>query len=425
MLNDDGNDAMRMTWGLLMLSLAACTSAPKTPAPVAVEQVASTSTATPVARARVAFDRNGFTDVRVEGMADVAAGRALTVDDPVRVASISKLIVAIGVMRLVEEGQLDLDADVSDTLGWSLRNPSFPDAPITLRMLLSHTSSLTDLAGYWNVPVGGDIRDITTKAEAWDTAHPPGTYFRYTNLNFPLVAQLMERTTGERFDHLMRRLVLAPMKLDACFNWSGCSDAAIKRAVVLYNAEGEAQKDNLKGTRPDCPAIAAADGSCDLSTWRAGQNGALFSPQGGLRISVRDLATVGRLLLNDGELDDVRILSPESMRVLTTPVWHFDGQNGAIGEEDEPSRGGFFCSYGLAMQHLAQGDGTRCRDDLFGDGRPRVGHSGNAYGLLSGLWVDKQAGTGVAYFATGVPNDSSGKHSAFSRVEEVLALGRR
>ena len=83
-------------------------------------------------------------------------------------------------------------------------------------MLLSHTSSLTDLAGYWNVPVGGDIRDITGKPEAWDTAPPPGRYFRYTNLNFPIIAQIMERATGERFDQLMRRLVLAPMKLDAC-----------------------------------------------------------------------------------------------------------------------------------------------------------------------------------------------------------------
>ena len=55
-------------------------------------------------------------------------------------------------------------------------------------MLLSHTSSLTDSAGYWNVPLGQDIRSITGKPEAWDSQHAPGTYFRYTNLNFPLVA---------------------------------------------------------------------------------------------------------------------------------------------------------------------------------------------------------------------------------------------
>lgn len=411
---------MRIACGLLIsLFLMACATAPDV-SPTPSQQ---TPGAQPVARVRIAFDRDGFTDVRAEGLADVATGRALTIDDPVRIASISKLVVAIGVIRLVEQGKLDLDTDVSKTLGWPLRNPAFPDSPITLRMLLSHTSSLTDLAGYWNVPLGGDIRDITSKPEAWDTAHAPGQHFRYTNLNFPLVAQLMERATDKRFDQLMRELVLVPMKLDACFNWSACSDAAIQRAVVLYNAQGEAQKDDLKGLRPDCLVIPAVNGSCDLSTWRAGENGAMFSPQGGLRISARDLATIGRLLLNDGEIDGVRILSPESMRGLITPVWRFDGSNGAIGEEDEPSRGGFFCSYGLAMQHLAQGDGKRCRDDLFGDGRKRIGHSGNAYGLLSGLWVDQQTGTGVAYFATGVPNDSSGEHSAFSRVEEAGATG--
>ena len=122
---------------------------------------------------------------------------------------------------------------------------------------------------------------------------------------------------------------------------------------------------------------------------------------------MRDLARIGRLLLNDGTLDGVRLLSPGSVRLLAGPAWTFDGGNGAIGEEDEPARGGFFCAYGLATQVLASGDGSRCRDDLFGDGRRRIGHSGNAYGLLSGLWLDRAAGTGVAYFATGVPNDST------------------
>ena len=377
----------------------------------------------PTGRVRVAFDRAGETSVRAEGLADTASGRALTADDPARVASISKLVTAIGVLRLVEAGQLDLDADVSALLGFPLRNPAFPDAPITLRMLLSHTSSLTDAAGYWNVPLGEDIRLITGKPQAWDTQHAPGTFFRYTNLNFPLVAQLMERATGERFDRLMRRLVLFPLGIDAGFNWSGSSEAALARAVVLYDDKGQPQKDDLRGQRPACLVIAAADGGCDLSRWQPGENGALFSPQGGLRISARGLARIGRMLLNDGELDGVRVLSPASVALLATPVWRFDGANGVIGEEDEPNRGGFFCAYGLAMQQLAQGDGRACRDDLFGDGRARIGHSGNAYGLLSGLWIDRAAGTGVAYFATGVANDSTGAHSNFSATEEQGASG--
>lgn len=399
---------------LFPLALLAC---------IGIAQAAEPAPASPQARVRVSFDRNGETGVRAEGLADVAAGRALTADDPARVASVSKLVTTIGVLRLVEQGALSLDADISTLLGFPLRNPAFPDTPITLRMLLSHTSSLTDDAGYWNVPLGEDIRLITGQPGAWDAKHAPGTYFRYTNLNFPLVAQAMERASGERFDRLMRRLVLFPLGIDAGFNWSGSSDEAVAHAVVLYDEAGRPQKDDLHGSRPSCPVIEARDGSCDLSRWRPGTNGTLFSPQGGLRISARGLARIGRMLLGDGELDGVRVLQPASVALLATPVWRYDGGNGVIGEEDEPNRGGFFCAYGLATQHLAQGDGTTCRDDLFGDGRPRIGHSGNAYGLLSGLWIDRAAGTGVAYFATGVANDSSGAHSNFSATEEQGATG--
>lgn len=393
-------------------------------AALGVCSAAASFAAEPVARVRVAFDRDGVTDVRAEGMADVAAGRALTADDPARIASVSKLVVSIGVMRLVEAGKLDLDADVSTLLGQPLRNPAFPDTPITLRMLLSHTSSLTDDAGYWNVPLGEDSRSITSQAKTWDAKHAPGGFFRYSNLNFPIIAQLMEAATGERFDRLMQRLVMRPMGLHACYNWSGCEEAAYARAVVLYDTDGKPVRDDLKGRMPGCMVIAAKDRSCDIARrWQAGRNGTLFSPQGGLRISANDLARIGRMLLNDGVIDGQRILSPRSVRTLATPVWTYAKGNGAIIEEDEPNRGGFFCSYGLAVQHLAHGNGRDCRDDLFGDGRPRMGHSGNAYGLLSGLWIDRAAGTGVAYFATGVPNDSTGARSAFSAVEEAGATG--
>ncbi|MDO5505425.1 MAG: serine hydrolase domain-containing protein [Pseudoxanthomonas suwonensis] len=376
----------------------------------------------PIATVRVGFDRNGVTQVATSGVSDIQTGRAVTADDPVRIASVTKLSVAIGVMRLVEEGKLDLDADINTWLSEPLRNPAFPQTPITLRMLLSHTSSLTDNAGYWNVPLGEKLDTITRQSEAWDREQPPGTFFRYSNLNFPVIAGVMERVTGERMDKLLRRLVFDPLAIDACLGWPTCSDAAVQRAVVLYNLERQPQVDNLKGERRGCPTIAARDRSCDIeAAWKPGDNGAMFSPQGGLRISAMGLARIGRMLLGGGQLDGVRVLSEDSVRLLTTPVWSYDGGNGAIIEEDEPDRGGFFCRYGLAMQHLASGDGKACRDDLFADGRPRVGHSGNAYGLLSGLWVDLDAGTGVAYFATGASNASNGAHSAFSAVEETLA----
>jgi len=405
---------------LALLALFACGAA-SAAAPGGTPTDATTNE--PVATVRVAFDRDGITAIHVEGLADVASGRKVTAGDPVRIASISKLVTAIGVMRLVEQGKLDLDDDVSEALGWSLRHPKFPDQPITLRMLLSHRSSLTDAAGYYAVPLGGELRAILDDPRAWDTAHAPGAWFRYTNLNFPLVAMVMEHATGERFDRLMQRLVLQPLGIEGCFNWDACSEATAARAVVLYDTTGKPVRDDNHGRKPACAVVVADGGDCDLSRWRAGANGALFSPQGGLRISANGLARIGRLLLGNGSIDGVRVLQPASVEALVTPVWTYAPGSGMTYEEDSGPDRGFFCRYGLAVQTLATPrDG--CRDDPFGDGIARVGHSGSAYGLFSGVWIDRDAGTGVAYFATGMPGERSGGRSAFSAIEERLARGR-
>lgn len=378
----------------------------------------------PVARVRVAFDREGITATQVDGLADLGAQRAVTAEDPVRIASISKLVLAIGVMRLAEDGQLDLDADVSDTLGWTLRHPQHRDVPITLRLLLSHRAGLTDAAGYWQVPLDGEFRDLLDDPRAWDAQHAPGTYFRYANVGFPLVAAVMERATGERFDLLMKRLVLEPLGIAGCYNWDACDDDDAARAVVLYDGERKAVRDDHHGRKPACSVAPAADGNCDLSLWRAGVNGGTFSPQGGLRISANGLAKIGRLLLGEGEVDGVRLLSADSVRALATPLWTLAPGNGLGHEEDTGEGAGkaFFCRYGLAMQTLAT-PLPACGDDPFGDGIARVGHSGDAYGLKSGLWLDRDAGTGVAYFATGIDPPPPGRHSAFTAIEERLARG--
>lgn len=357
------------------------------------------------AEVRVAFDARTERAARASGLADRASGRAVTADDPVRIASISKLVVALGVMRMVEAGQLDLDRDVSEVLGWRVRNPAFPDAPVTLRQLLSHRSGLIDPEEY-RVPLGELLADRIAQPGLWDAQHRPGSYFRYANIGFPVIASVMEKASGERFDHLMQRLVLAPLKLDACFNWSTCSDAKIVRAVVLYRADGSVALDDLGGKRPDCPVIAKS--GCDLAAYRLGDNGALFSPQGGLRASMRDLAVIGAMLLRN----DSSFLKPQSIAQLERVAWRYDGSNG-------DTVNGFYCQYGLAVTVLPTAHDI-CADDLFGDFRTRIGHAGDAYGLRSGLWIDRAKGIGVAFFATATVPDSKGV-TAFTREEERLA----
>lgn len=365
----------------------------------------------PVAEVGVAFDRNGERGSFADGLADLQSRRTITPDDPVRVASVSKLVVAIGVMKLVEAGKLDLERDVSPSLGWSFRNPAYPDRPISLKMLLSHTSSVRDHDDQYAVPLGRSIQTVMADLPSWDSKHGPGDhYFTYANMNFPIVASIVERATGERFDRWMRREVLEPMKLDACYNWPTCSDQAVARAVVLTQ-DGKAVRDDLGGRRPDCPVVSAADGNCDLGRWRAGENGALFAPQGGLRISARGLARVGRMLLSGGTLDGARILSTQSVETLLAQVWRFDGRNG---DTDH----GFYCSYGLATQQIPT-PAHGCKDDPAGDGIVRVGHAGDAYGLRSGVWIDPARGTGIAFFVTGLPDSPPRGRSAFRAAEET------
>jgi CubicO group peptidase (beta-lactamase class C family) len=210
--------------------------------------------------------------------------------------------------------------------------------------------------------------------------------------------------------------VLKPLALDACFNWTTCDDSTVARAVVLYGPDGAVLRDDLHGVRPACPVVPAAGGGCDLATYRLGSNGALFSPQGGLRISVRDLARMGAMLLRRGRLPDGRrFLAEASLAEMERVHWRFDGANGDT-ERD------FYCGYGLAVQILG-----RCapHDDPFGDGRPRLGHAGDAYGLRSGLWIDRAKGTGIAYFATGLGDDPPRGRSSYRTIEEWLAAKAR
>jgi CubicO group peptidase (beta-lactamase class C family) len=198
----------------------------------------------------------------------------------------------------------------------------------------------------------------------------------------------------------MQRLI-KPLGLHACYSGSSCDDATAARAPWCCIATASRPDDN-QGKKPACGITKASDGSCDLSTWRRQGDQCVRSARR-LRISAKDLSKIGRLLLGDGMVDGVRLLKPESVRAMIGLEWTLKDGNGLTIEEDDPIRAtkGFTCRYGLAVHILASGL-PECGDNPFGDGVPRVGHSGNAYGLLAGLWVDRKAGTGVVYFSTGI-----------------------
>ena len=111
------------------------------------------------------------------------------------------------------------------------------------------------------------------------------------------------------------------------------------------------------------------------------------------------------------------------MQAIATPLWQCAPGKGLTCEEDTGDlSAGFFCRHGMAMQTLAT-PVEGCRDDPFGDDIARIGHSGSAYGLQSGLWLDREGGNGLAWFLTRMPDDRLGGRSAFSAEEESLAHG--
>lgn len=393
---------------LLLLPLAACAT-PERPVTYAPPPE--------VAWAWARFDRTALLRQDAGGFADRRTGRRMTADDPIRVASVSKIATALTVMRLVEQGRLDLDADVSLLLGWTLRNPAFPDRAITLRQLLSHTSSVRDNGENYVVRFGRMLRPQAEPASSFDLDHPPGSFFQYSNLNFGIVGQVVERATGERFDRVARREVLDPLGLDACFNWATCGDSAAARAVVLYEEDGSPLLDDLQGRPPACPVFVEPGTACTLDRYEPGTNGALFSPQGGLRISASGLSVIGRMLLNDGRHGAQAFLSPASIRTMTAPQWRFDGTNGVTDE-------GFYCSYGLGIQ-LIPAAGSGCRDDLFGGGRRAFGHAGEAYRVRSGLWLDPEKKVGIAFVAANNGKSPPAGRTSFKAIEEWLAANLR
>ena len=345
-----------------------------------------------------------------------------------RIASISKMVTAIGAMVLVEQGKLDLDRDASDYLGFTLRNPHFPKRVITTRMLLTHQSSLRDDAGY-SFPFGQTLQSFLVPGAAhygqgtqW-SPKSPGLYFSYVNLNFGVIAAIMEKAGGERFDRLMHRLVLQPLKIRGAFNVDSLPAEDIQQLATLYrkqsneiwNARGpwNAQVDDVQGKKP-----AARE---ELRRYELGSNPTLFSPQGGLRISVGGLGRLMQMFIGKGSLDGVQLLQPSSVAALLHEHWRYD-EDAKNGDTEQ----GLFQAWSLGLQHFIGKAGKQHGDYLGAlNGVPFTGfgHLGFAYGLESGFVFDPDTGNGVIYAHGGSaadPETHRGEHSSLSIWEEGI-----
>ncbi len=364
--------------------------------------------------------------------ADSSRDKPATEETLYRIASVSKLVTTLGALRLVEVGKLALDTDIALYLGYPVRNPHFPDIPITLRMLLTHTSSLRDDAGYfW--PGEVRLKDFLTPGGAaygdgamWSDQAKPGAYFSYANLPWGLVGTLMEKVTGERFDRLMKRLILDPLGMRGGYDPADLSADRIANIATLYR---KATRGDTQAWDPRGPWVAQVDDysaappvSRAAAHYEIGSNGTLFGPQGGLRATAADLGRVMLMLMNSGELDGRRILRKETVDEMLARQWPRVGTSGESGYGSHKRR---FNAWGLGNQQFLDVSGPDFGDRLVeGGGFTANGHLGDAYGLFATFAFDRATKSGFVFLVGGTgfdPESERGAFSAASRFEERIA----
>ncbi len=317
----------------------------------------------------------------------------LTPQHMLRVASISKLVTALGAMKLVEQGKLSLDADVSRYLGFSLRNPAFPKTPITLAQLLSHTSSLRDGEAYW-----AQYPDTLQSLFGATSVHfakdqPPGGFFTYTNLNYGVIATLIEKVSGERFDRYMQRAIFVPLGIKAGYNWSGIDGQKVPVAALYRKTRPDgpwqAQIDDFAGAAPTVNVRSKIEAP-DLASVKPGSNGTLYSPQGGLRISIEGLATIAHMLTNCGRHRTLVFLKCDTINVMAEPKWQLKADHSNGNDED-----GFYQAYGMGPHRFHIDDSRELM----------LGHYAEAYGLRGALIVNPATKKYAIYLFNGSASD--------------------
>lgn len=348
------------------------------------------------------------------GFADVSRSLPVTDSTLYRIASISKTVAATALMQLYEQGKFKLDDDVNSYIGFSLRNPNYPNDAVTFRMILSHTSGIVDGSGYdgflaatGSSPIPS-ISSVLVPAGANYTSDmwlnkKPGTFFTYTNMGFGVVGTLVERISGKRFDQYCLEHIFRPLGLEASFNLNDLRN--INNLAVLYRTSGGqwvAQADNYKGVKPS---------PRDLSGYVIGSNGSLFGPQGNLRISAKDLAKFMIARMNGGIVNGVRILNDSTAQLMNTPMWTFNGTNG-------DNYYGLFRCWGLGT-HITT---NTAKGDIVINGRTMAGHPGEAYGLISDAYYDvSKNGIGLVFMTNGKDGAYAfGTNSSFYTVEEAV-----
>ena len=233
-----------------------------------------------------------------------------TNNDVFWLASVSKTFISAAIMQLVEKKRIKLDDDINDYLSFRVRNPHYPDSPITVRMLLSHRSSLNDSQYGWTLDMF-DNEDKRLEYSKNFNNYRPGTKYDYCNLGYTLLGAIIENVTEKRFDTYIDDKICKPLHLSGSYNLTKIDSS---RVVRSYNFDSTQKA--FKGS-PSVYNYSYAERV--LRDYRLGYSTGSLSPAGGMKISANDLARFMMTLMNGGRLGWRRILRKESVDEMKRP----------------------------------------------------------------------------------------------------------
>lgn len=270
------------------------------------------------------------------GAAGQVDGAPPTSDTQYRIGSITKMLVAVCVLRLRDEGQLDLAEPASRHV------PDAPAASATIAQLLCHASGLrSETPGaWWERTAGGDWPALTDLFAGDEVVSPPGRRFHYSNPGYAVLGELVARRRGAPWQDVVRREVLEPLGM------------------------------TRTTTRPEPPAAPglAVHPWADAVLAEPEHDAGAMAPAGQLWATLDDLARWAAFLGGANP----EVLSPATLDEMTRPV--------AL--DDRPGLP-WTAAYGLGVQVYNL------------DGRRYLGHGGSMPGFLAGVRVDAEDGDGV------------------------------
>jgi len=304
----------------------------------------------------------------------------LTNDCIFRIASISKSFSATSIMQLAERKKLSIDQDVSELIGFKVRNPKFPETVITLRLMMSHLSSINDSQGYFSLDA---INPEKNPNWAKSYSHyEPGKGYAYCNLNFNMIGAIIEKISGERFDQYVIKHVLDPLGLYGGYDVDGLDKS---RFASIYEYRADSSKFILSES-------AYASRAKDISNYAMGYTTPVFSPTGGMKISATDLAQYMMMHNNLGKYKGKRIISKKSAQQMQT----------ALSEEE---------GYGFAIETTSK----------MIPGKTMKGHTGVAYGLFSAMFFHPEEKFGIVVISNGcAPGYSEGYNTVIRKTINCL-----